>query len=113
MILGLLYLLKLSPGSVLVLPDSATLLNTLLHPLRLSQPIEERISRILYLANDLKPTESLLYYGNSQADLEAGAYLARPTLHTTAIYSKLCLRHAIPSSPTSLVTGTNPGAPGN
>jgi len=117
MILGLLYLLQLAPGSVLILPDSATLLHILRRPLRLSRPIDERVSRILDLINDLltarfflrfrwvpghrNPSESLLYYGNSQADLEAGAYLARPTLHTTAIHSKLWRLRANSPPPTA------------
>ena len=132
MILGLLYLLQLAPGSALILPDSATLLHILRLPLRLSRPIDERVSRILDLINDLltarfflrfrwvpghrNPSESLLYYGNSQADLEAGAYLARPTLLTKATYSKLCHQtaHSTPlcsdktlSSTTSRTTPTS------
>ena len=103
MILGLLYLLKLTPGSFLIVSDSATILHILRRPLRLSRPIDERVSRIFDLINDLltarfflrfrcvpghrNPSESLLYYGNSQADLEDGPNLARPMLHTTAIHS--------------------------
>ena len=55
MILGLLYLLQLAPGSVLILPDSATLLHILTARFFL---------RFRWVPGHRNPSESLLYYGN-------------------------------------------------
>ena len=60
MILGLLYLLKLAPGSVLILPNSSTLLHIIRRPHRLFRPIDECVSRILDLINDLLTARSFL-----------------------------------------------------
>ena len=114
MILVLLYLLKLAPGSVLILPDSSTLLQIIRRALRLSRPIEKRVSRILDLIKDLlterfflifrwvpghrNPTESLLYYGNSQADLEGGDYFAPHSTYHGHPLQALATSRQTPSS---------------